>query len=43
MPCTQAMAHETLATLVGGDALNRYAVQLGLEPSAPEGGFRRPS
>lgn len=33
-----AMAHETLATLAWGDALNRYAIQLGMEPSAPEGG-----
>lgn len=33
------MAHETLAALAWGDALNRYAIQLGLEPSAPEGGW----
>ena len=33
-----AMAHETLATLAWGDALNRYVLQLGLEPFAPIGG-----
>ena len=38
MSKTLAMAHETLASLAWGDALNRYAIQLGLELSAPEGG-----
>ena len=34
------MAHETLATIAWGDALNRYARQLGLAlPAAPEGGW----
>ena len=32
-----AMAHETLATLAWGDALNRYAIQVGMEPTALEG------
>jgi hypothetical protein len=32
-----AMAHEFLAAFACGDALNRYALQLGLEPSASEG------
>ena len=32
------LAHETLATLAWSEALNRYAIQLGLEPSAPGGG-----
>ena len=34
-----AMAHETLATMAWGEALNRYAIQVGLEPTAPEGGW----
>lgn len=33
-----AMTHETLATLAWGDALNRYAIQLSLEPSVTGGG-----
>lgn len=37
-----AMAHEILATFACGDALNRYALQLGLEPSAPEGALGLP-
>jgi hypothetical protein len=40
MPCIQAMAHE--ATLARRDAPNRHALQLGLESSAPEEGFRPP-
>ena len=27
MPSTQAMAHETLATMAWGDVLNGYAIQ----------------
>jgi hypothetical protein len=32
-------AHEILATLAWEAALNRYAIQLGMEPSTPEGGW----